>query len=288
MSSSTIKYRSSHRDAPRVITLAGPGTKSPKPGSIRYGSKAPSFSKMLADAKALNRTELKTQHGPDSASIIQAIDSLHALAAFHAWTFNGWADAQPHEAHEVLFSCFHKTLLSLHAAHELTLDGLYGVARPHLRQAFESLMIAKFCATDPESDVFDKWIDGLDLYFTNAILKKLAHPPIDQFSDVWRLLCQWSHATVYANQVTLNTETTVEESGLNFALLAVLLSFTSHLLNTHILTPSIKYYARRYGRSGADRDVKAKLKEALSMLQESLGSDALALVRHFKATWRLK
>jgi hypothetical protein len=191
---------------------------------------------MLLEGKQLNRKELGEAYRAESTAIVSALDDLHAWAAFHSWTFNGWIDAVPHEAHDVLFACFHKALLSLHCTHELTLDGLYGLARPHLRHAFESLMIAKYCATDPSSDIYDRWVDGVDLYFTNGVLKKLAHPDTSEFSDLWQLLCQWSHATVFASQLSLDLQTTREQAALNLVFVGVLLHFSNHLLNTHILT----------------------------------------------------
>ena len=243
---------------------------------------------MLAEAKELNRAELSGLYRDESTAIVDSVDALHALAAFHSWTFEGWADAALHPAHAVLFACFHKSLLSLHAAHELTLDGLYGVARPHLRHAFESLMIAKFCATDPEADVYDKWVDGLDLYFTNSLLKKLAHPETDEFAQVWGLLCQWSHATIFANQLSLDLDTTREESSVNLALIGVFVHFAHHLLNTHLLTPTIKYYAQRYGEESANAQTKERLKASLAVLRSDLGPGSRRLIRDFKATWRVK
>lgn len=288
MNSPAPKYRSPLRDRPRVITPVGTRRSPAKPGEIRYGSKAPLLSKMLADAKALNRAELLEIYDSESTAVVDALDHLHALAAFHSWTFNGWADAVPHPAHEALFACFHKTLFSLHAAHELTLDGLYGVARPHLRHAFESLMIAKFCATDPDADLYDKWVDGVDLYFTKGLLRKLAHPETDEFARVWNLLCQWSHATVFANQLTLDLDTTREEASLNLSLIGVLIHFSYHLLNSHILTPTIKYYSQRYREEESCAKNKACLKIALATLRADLGPGSRRLIRDFKATWRVK
>jgi hypothetical protein len=243
---------------------------------------------MLEDARQLNRARLPELFPAQTAAVVHGLDSLHAVAAVHAWTLTSWHDAIPHPANHVLFSCFHKTLLSLHAAHNLTLDGLYGIARPHLRQAFESLMIAKLCATDPASEVFDKWIDGLDLYFTNGILKRIAHPDTSEFSETWRLLCNWSHATVFASQLSLDLETTREETGENLAFIGVLLNFQDHLLNRHILTPTVKYYADRYGDRAKLAESKALLKSALTALQLHLGTPSRRLVRDFRATWQLR
>jgi hypothetical protein len=149
-------------------------------------------------------------------------------------------------------------------------------------------MIAKLCATDPDSDVFDRWIDGVDLYFTNGVLKKLRHPDITEFSETWRLMSQWSHATVFASQLSLDLETTREEAGLNIAFIGVLLHCMQHLLNSHILTPSVKYYANRYGKRTQSNEAKARLKNSLSLFVARFGPGSRRLVRDFKSTWQLK
>jgi hypothetical protein len=243
---------------------------------------------MLQKAKQLNRANLPGLFPAQTAAVVQSLDNLHAIAAFHAGTIASLQDAAPHPANRVLFSCFHKTLLSLYAAHESTLDGPYGIARPHLRQAFESLMIAKLCATDPASDVFDKWIDGLDLYFTNGILRRIVRPDTGQFSESWRVLCKWSHATVFANQLSLDLEATVEQTAVNLAFIGALLNFQDHLLNRHILTPTMKYYAERYGDKSKLAEAKTALRISLSTLKSHLGLPAKRLVRDFRATWQLK
>jgi hypothetical protein len=243
---------------------------------------------MLSEARQLNRTELAKAYGTESAAVTSALDALHAFAGFHLWAITGWIDARPHPAHDLLFACFHKALLSLYTAHELTLDGLYGLARPHLRHAFESAMIAKLCAVDPDSDVFDRWIDGIDLYFTNGVLKRLRQPDTTEFSSTWSLMCQWSHATVYAAQLSLDVETTEEEAGLNIAFIGVLLHCLHHLLNTHILTPTVKYYAQRYGTSARGTEARAQLKNALAVLSPRFGPGSRRLVRDYKATWQLQ
>jgi len=243
---------------------------------------------MLSEGKQLNRTKLQDHFQPQIAAVNEGLDALHALAAIHAWTLTSWHDAIPHEANHVLFACFHKTLLSLHVALELTLDGLYGLARPHLRHAFESMMIAKLCATDPSSDIFDKWIDGIDLYFTNGIIRRITHPDTSQFVESWGLLCRWSHATVYAAQFSMDLQTTTDESGVNLAFIGVLLNFEDHLLSRHILTPTVRYYAGRYGSKKRLADAKLGVRSSLAILREILGDPSRRLVRDFRATWVLK
>jgi hypothetical protein len=243
---------------------------------------------MLAEAKALNRTELAKSFGRPSSAIVNSIDALHILASEHVWTFDGWLAGTPNTAHDVLFACFHKTLLSLHTSHELTLDGLYGLARPHLRHAFESLMIAKYCSCDPDSDVFDRWIDGMDFYFTNGVLKKLSAPGIGQFDEVWSLLCKWSHATIFANQMSTDLESTGEQTGVNLAVIGALLECTHHLLNSHILTPTIKYHGERFDDDLMIAQARMRLNLNFTVLREIRGSVSRKLVKEYRSTWRLK
>lgn len=271
-----------------MLIPADEAAASPAAGSILYQSSAPRFSTMLHEAKVLNRQALGDKYKDEILAIVDSLDAVHSLAAIHAWALANWVDAIPHPANQVLFSCFHKSLLSLHAAHELTLDGLYGIARPHLRQAFESMMIAKLCATDPDSDLFDKWIDGMDFYFTNGVLRKISRPGINQFSETWRHLCQWSHATVFAAQISLDLESTKNESGINLALIGSFLNFQDHLLNQHILTPTVKYYAKRYGDEQQISEQKNKLKSALRTLNLILGPSSRLLVKNFRSKWQLK
>lgn len=288
MNTRPAKYRSLRRDEPRQIAFADSKHKESAIGEIQYHVSAPLLSQMLLEAKELNRKELCRIYECELTAIVDSLDDLHGLASFHMWAITSWADATPHPANDVLFSCFHKTLFNIHAAHQLTLDGLYGVARPHLRQSFESLMIAKFCASNPDSDIYDRWIDGMDFYFSNGILKKLVHPNIKEFSETWQLMSQWSHATVFASQLSLTVETSQEEAGLNIAFIGVFLHFMQHLLNTHILTPTVKYYAARYGKSSRGVQAKARLKKSLPLLASRFGPGSRRLVRDFKATWQLK
>jgi hypothetical protein len=70
--------------------------------------------------------------------------------------------AAVNEVQRLLTPCFHKGLLSLYVAQSLTFEGLYGSARPLMRQAFEFLVIGKFCSAHRTSEVFDKRIDRMD------------------------------------------------------------------------------------------------------------------------------
>jgi hypothetical protein len=197
-------------------------------------------------------------------------------------------DAQPHPANEVIFACVVRSALNLHTSHSLTMSGLFGPARPLLRLVFEALMIAKYCATDPTSDVYDRWIDGIDIYFTHAVLKKLAQRRTDEFERLWKVLNLWSHATIQEGQGTMRIENTRPEALLNLGLSNVFLHWMYHLIFSHIVTPTVRYYGEAYGTYTQGTQARARLKVTLKGQRGTLSKESIALVRDFQTTWKIK
>lgn len=288
MTKLSLPYRSQRRDAPRIITPLGGARKArSEVGEFLYSHNAPSFSEALEQAKAHNRRLLSGKFRDESGSIIESIDDLHTIASRYMWAIWNWGDAEPSPVQDVLFPCFHKTLFSIYISHDLTLSGLYGPARPHLRHAFESLMIGKYCSTNPSSDVFDRWVDGVDLYFANSVLKKITHPDTSEFREAWKLLCDWTHATVFAGQPSLSLQDTEDATLLNFGFTEILLQWTYHLLSRHMLTPSVRYYGNRYAKSDKGKVAQKRIRERFKWQGKFLGHDAQRLIRDYKAVWKV-
>ena len=70
----------------------------------------------------------------------------------------------------ILFSCFHKNLISLFSSYKLSLEGLYGPARPILRNVYEYLMIAKFSNVSGSLKVLNKWYNHQPIFLTNMVI----------------------------------------------------------------------------------------------------------------------
>lgn len=258
------------------------------PGQFNYALKEPLFSETYENARRHNRSELTKLFQEESASIVETINDIYLVACRYLWVIYRHPYAQVSPVQDVLFPCFHKSLLGIYASHDLTMSGLWGLARPHLRHAFESLMIAKYCSVNPSSDVFDRWIDGVEIYFGNAVLKKFSHPDPVEFKMLWSLLSDWSHSTIRAGQPNLELKDTDNEAGLNFGITEALLQCLYHLLVSHIVTPSVRYYGDRY-RGGDNVDAaKARIQLAFKHHRSLLGPGSLRLIRDYRATWRAK
>jgi hypothetical protein len=209
------------------------------------------FSEIAGNARRANAAVLAKMFAVENSALTKAFDHLYLLASRYMWVIYHDPYARVSPVQDVLFPCFHKSLLSLYVSHQLSQDGLYGPARPHLRHAFESLMVAKYCSANPHSDVFDRWIDGVDIYFTNAVLKKINDPTLVEIQQFWGVLCRWTHSTVFAGQPNLAIGESTSEVSINIGLIGVLLRWATHLLESHMVTPSVRYYGNRYTANAA-------------------------------------
>lgn len=223
--------------------------------------------------------------GEELDRVWEAFNLIYRLASRYVWVIYHEPYAQVNQVQGVLFPCFHKGLVSLFVAYELSVEGLYGPARPHMRHAFESLMIAKYCSLNPDADVFDRWIDGVDLYFTNAVIKKITRPKLIEIPELWKHLCGWTHSTVFAGQPNVAVGDAISDVRVNIGLIGVLLRCTYHLLSTHMLTPSVRYYGDRYADASAGDLPTKKLQEFFKWQYQYLGPGSKSLLKEYRATW---
>jgi len=295
MSDTVQIYRSDERDARRKIfnPYADEDRKDKKlrkkehPGEFNYARTGSNFSEIYEEAKSKNQIIIRRVYKPNIGLLIDGIDITYRLASYYLW----WAylrDTKISPVHELLISCFQKSLISIYTAFDLTLQGLYGAARPHLRFAFESLMIAKFCSTNPSSEVFDKWIDGLQIYFANGVLKKIKSPNTDGFKELWHVLSETTHSSIYGSQPDLALKDAQKDIDLNFALICLLSQWCYHLLGSHIITPSMRYHANRYAKANTDKitpGLRTKLRRVFKEQLVMVGKDTLLLLRAYRSKW---
>jgi hypothetical protein len=218
---------------------------------LDYRRGGPPFVELAETIEGENASIVDAEHGAELKTLRACLDCLYAIASEFAWHLNTPHVAIQNKATMILFSTFHKNLIALHTSLKLTRLGLYGPARSMLRHVYEALLIAKFCALSNETTLFEKWKEGDVVYLTNGVLKKLLAPDTSAFSDLWGLLSNYSHATVYAQQVNLSVHASPDDVPLNLVYLRILVDCQAHLLGSHLVTPSMQYYTKRY-RRGAD------------------------------------
>ncbi len=203
------------------------------------------------------------------------------------WLIYSPLGAQISPVNQVLTPSFHKALISLSSAFFLTRHGLWGPARPLIRHSFESLIIAKFCSIHSESDVFDRWVDGVNLYFTNSVLKKIATPSTELFKNFWSLMSDYTHSSVYASQPDLLIGDSLDEAELNFVFIEMMMECKYHLLISHIITSNMKYYQAAYSDKGRAQELRKLLNSNYSASKKRMGKDGKALIRDYRSTWKV-
>lgn len=287
----TTKYRSKVRDEPRIlraISFSKTRNLQPRPqsGIFSYSPKSAAFTRIFDSSSKANQRRIKSKFGVDVARVHEFIDLQYCLASEYAWLFDSPAGARINEVNKVLFGSFHKGLIALTTSVDLTSRGLIGPARPLLRWVFEACLIAKYCSSHPSADVFDRWVDGHDISLTFAVLKKLNKPNPNEFSKLWKLLCQYTHSSVYAMQVDMNEKVTDEEVGFNMVITDLLLAWLYHLLNRHIITSSMEYYQCRYRDQEVARNLRVKARALMGDAREQFEKPTNQLFKDFCVSWK--
>jgi hypothetical protein len=221
--------------------------------------------------------------------IKEILNVQHRFAAYHLWTINpsigvGFSKAKP-----VLFSTYHKNLFTFFSAFDLTKRGFYGPARTLMRHTFESLIIAKFCAISKDNTLLQKWLSGEPIYFANGILKKIIVPNgVDAFSEFWELMCGYSHSTIYAQQISPEWKDNKKDIRYNFIFLRMLLECNYHLLNVHLITSSVRYYAESYTDKDEIKKLKSSMRELFRTSKMEMLPTPKTLIANYKRKWVLK
>ena len=216
------------------------------------------------------------------------LDLQYAIACEHLWCWrNPYAEVS--EVDHILTPAFKNNLVALRSSILSTQYGLYSHARPILRLAFESLILAKYCSQNTESEIFDKWVDGKIVYFTNGVLNKIEEPCSSVFKTFWNLTSSFSHSSPYAMQPDVCIENVEDEITFNFVLMKMLSECNYHLLLSHLLTPSIKYYQKEYSSdSNRVKIMKDDIRGSFSNIRKPLNKEAKKFIKTYKSTWKLK
>jgi hypothetical protein len=285
-----VVYRSKKRDAPRVIQpVPWPPVPRPvpRPGTLNYARDSAPFGRIVEHGRNHNRKYLRKEFGVEFRALRVALDDLYARATEHLPLLQTEPYLRPAESWRVVAPCFHLSLTSLYVAVSLTEDGLHGFAFAHIRHAFEALVIAKYCAVNPESDVFDRWVDGMDLYFSNSVLKKVKAPDPSEIRVLWKTLCEKSHATIWSGQEDLAIDARLPDIGFNLAVVGILVRWTSHLYSGHFVTPSMVYYGKRFRRTKRSELAAKRLRSFFVRQHRSLTVEGRKLVSEYVLKWQL-
>jgi hypothetical protein len=248
------------------------------------------FTNLIEQIEVENFIFMEANNGIEITMIQEALNTLYAIASEYAWLLNDHGIADLNKANKIVFSALHKNLIALHASFKLTKIGLYGPARSILRHVYEALLIAKFCSVSHNTDLYEKWKNGNDVRLSRNVLDKIIHPKTKAFREFWSLISDYSHASIYAQQVAVNIKNSpLHEISLNLVFLRTLIDCQYHLLGRHLITSSMQHHTKYY-RQGADPvpAMKKKMNELLKESRTTLAKEPKEIIKNYRATWKLK
>ena len=242
----------------------------------------------------MTQTEIWGKFSDKIELIEEALNADYAIGSYYMPIILNLNIAERHPRTDIVFSAYHRNLFALYASVELTNKGLFGPSRSILRHVFESLVIGKFCSLTTNNDVYLRWQQGQTIYFTNNVLNKIKKPSSTVFKEYWGIMSEFVHASVYAQQMSFDWEHLHGNIQFNWDLTLALIECHYHLLISHLITPSISYYAD-YASFHSGQNERTKLSQRKKLIR-SLFSDAKKssippfrrLIRDFKRTWVLE
>jgi hypothetical protein len=258
------------------------------PIDLTYKVGGTRFMEMIETVGARNQQNLKRAIGDDLALASHLLDDLHAIASHYIPWLIGFPGTVQNPASRLLLTCFHKSLINLGCALSLTERGFYGPARPLMRQAFEAVVIGKFSSVTKSTRVHDNWFDGRDVYLTPDVFNRIKSPSPSPMRGFWRELSTVTHATIYASQIKLaiRDEEGLRELWLNLAFLAVIAECLYHLLLTHLVTKSARYFQGFYANKEEPRRLAFSFKNDLRSLKHKLLTPfAIKVAANYRAAW---
>lgn len=259
-----------------------------------YSRDHPLFIELVKVWEQTTQTEINGIFKHKIELIEEILNADYAIASYYIPIMLNPNIAESHPRRDILFSAYHRNLFALYTSMQLTNTGFFGPARSILRHVFESLVIAKFCSLSKSNDVYSRWQKGQAVYFTNSILNKIKKPTPTILKEYWGILSDFVHASIYAQQVSLGWDHLYPNIQFNWDLILALAECRYHLLVSHLVTPSVRYYSD-YASSYSRRDDKAALSDRKKLIR-SLFSRAKKsstppfrrLIKDFKQTWVLQ
>lgn len=243
------------------------------------------------DMKFNNNDEFVKDKFKNSIKIIdEAFDKEIELFEMISWTLDEAMQATNYTT-QISLSGFFKSLLSIYSAYGLNIKGQYGSSRILLRHAFEYLLIAKYSAVSNNSTIIEKWENGENVVIGRDIFHKLNSPDSERFRTLWKILCKYTHATIYSQQNEFNAVNNVAEINTNFAFIRALLEMNYHLFNRHCINSSMKFYFDDYAseeEKNRFKVLKKEIRTLFSVSKRTMADETKKVIRDYVSSWEIK
>lgn len=229
--------------------------------------------------------------------IKQIFDKQYFILEQYVWILINEPYAESEEFTSMLGTALIKNMYSFFSAYNLTKQGLVGTARLILRNVLEFLIIGKYISLSKDTNLLDKWKNGKTISLGREVFKNISAPKSKEIERYWDLLCSYTHSSVYSQQLEIAiTEENRKEVYLNMVFLLMLLEMNYHLLNSHYVTKSMRYYAGQIdeyhemntGENKIIPTTKKELRELFKMSKSIMEKEPRKVISDYKLTWQIK
>lgn len=245
--------------------------------------------KTVEEQLSLNESYIKVKYNKTYQVSKHMVDIQYKQFQIIFWTLLDKVGATK-EYSPILASGFIKSIMGISGCIELNSKGLFGSARIIMRHIFEYLMIAKFCSLSKDILLYKKWECGKDISLRKEVLKRINKPSTEEFSIIWDLLCEFTHASKYSQQIVLDIKEFEKELSFNHALTLAFIEMSYHLLHSHVINSSMLYYNNYYSDEDEIKLFKALKKEMTELKKlskSSLSKDTRKLIYDYKLKWSI-
>jgi hypothetical protein len=253
-----------------------------------YGHLDASFATWVRKRAAINSEVITEVAKHDLTRIETILDLQYKIACYHVWAF-GTPMHPRTDLTQLLFSAFHKNLFGFFSSLELARMGLFGPANVLLRQVWEWLVLGKFCSLSQDSGVLERWIDGESIALGRHVFSRVGEPDMGPIRDLWSDLCRFAHATKFSHQISFDVrgEHTLAGTFDTIAVIYALLECNYLLLNRHLITPTLIYYARRYCENYRVGEHKQDLRVLFREARKFIAPELRQAVRSYRLAWTI-
>jgi len=255
---------------------------------LDYSYTAPGIVSQLAEACAKNAPVI---HGPLAGRFrrIERSVDLQAKLLGQIIGIFGSGFAPKSYSERLALGLYHKTILGHFAALQLLDQGLFGPARPLLRHAFESYVLAKYFIIAEDETLARRW-ERAELYVLGRdVFGKIRSPDIEPIRRFWGVLSNHTHASIVSLQGTADVGEPDHRSALEETIvqLELVLQCGFHVLNSHLITRSMVWYASYYYEEDHIPELRREIREVFKEASLTFNTRARYLIRCFRRTWVL-
>jgi hypothetical protein len=220
--------------------------------------------------------------------IERSIDLQAKLLGQVFWMF-GTSFAPKSQSERIALGLYHKTFLGHFAALQLLRYGLFGPARPLLRHAFESYLLAKFFILAEDETLALKWKRAELYVLGREVFRKILSPDIEPLRAFWGVLSDHTHASILSLQATVDLTEPDHQSELleTFAHMEAILQCGFHVLNSQLITQSMAWHSSCYRPDDRIPQLRREIKEVFKEASATFSVRGRSLVYCFRRKWEL-